>query len=348
MTDEPDLFDLLGEAVDDVQPRDRLPDILARAHQSQRRGWAPALAVAAAAVVAIAVSVAVVEHDRADRVAAEIHDESASGDADDPRPQPTESTPPTPEGTTDTVAMAVYYVGDTPQGPRLFREFRATPAAPDAPLTALNAAVVETPYDPDYRSAWDAVTIGGVSSCLRPSPQTHGAILVDLAAVPSELPGTMSADEARLALQQLVFTVQAGLQTRAPVQFRIDGKTATTVLGVDVSGPVSHDPDVLALVNVTEPEMGTIARGSVLDVSGVANSFEATVPWEIRTVDGQVRESGFVTARGSGDRLYPWADHLDISALPPGDYVFVASTDDPAGGAGPGPTHDSKSFTIAP
>ena len=79
----------------------------------------------------------------------------------------------------------------------------------------------------------------------------------------------------------------------------------------------------------------------------MASSFEATVPWEIRQGD-QVVLDGFATAEGWMDKLYPWAD-VDRRLRPssPGDYTFVARTDDPSGGAeGAGPHEDTKDFTL--
>jgi hypothetical protein len=35
-----------------------------------------------------------------------------------------------------------------------------------------------------------------------------------------------------------------------------------------------------------------------------------------------------------------------VSDLEPGDYTFVALTDDPSGGEGGGPTIDTKSITV--
>jgi hypothetical protein len=104
--------------------------------------------------------------------------------------------------------------------------------------------------------------------------------------------------------------------------------------------------DVLSLVNVTSPEQGAVVTGDTLAASGVASSFEANVPWEIRQGDKVVLD-GFATAEGWMDKLYPWETSIDVSGLEPGDYTFVARTDDPSGGAeGSGPHEDTKDFTL--
>jgi hypothetical protein len=47
------------------------------------------------------------------------------------------------------------------------------------------------------------------------------------------------------------------------------------------------------------------------------------------------------------DKLYPWETEIDLSGLEPGDYTFVAMTDDPSNGEGSGPTEDSKTITVS-
>ena len=101
---------------------------------------------------------------------------------------------------------------------------------------------------------------------------------------------------------------------------------------------------MLALVNVTQPEQDS-QPGATFFASGVANSFEATVPWEVRDESGATVLEGFATAEGWGDHLYPWESEVDASGLAPGTYTFVAMTDDPSGGEGGGPTEDTKTFT---
>jgi hypothetical protein len=81
-------------------------------------------------------------------------------------------------------------------------------------------------------------------------------------------------------------------------------------------------------------------------VSGIANSFEANVPWEVRQGD-RVVARGFATADGWMDKLYPWSTQVNVSKLAPGTYTFVARTDDPSGGAeGAGPTEDTKTIVV--
>lgn len=243
----------------------------------------------------------------------------------------------TPEGT---VTVPLYFGGDTPQGPRLFREFRAVPA--DNPLEEASALVTGGDVlDPDYSTLWAG---GGFDSVT--FSEGAGAFIVQL--VDNSLasrPGDMTAKEAELALQQVVYTLQGVQQTRAPVLFQI-GADPATVFGIDTTSGITNAPqlDVLAQVNVTSPEEGSTVSNT-FTASGVASSFEANVPWEIRQGDSVVK-TGFSTAEGWMDKLYPWETEVDVSDLPAGEYTFVALTDDPSDGEGGGPTEDSKTITV--
>lgn len=235
--------------------------------------------------------------------------------------------------------VPVYFAGSAARGTALFREFHRVTGDP---LTEA-AALVDggTPDDPDYRTLWPGVGIASVQP-------TDGLLVVELQGDAfTTPPDGMTRKDARLAIQQLVYTLQGVQQERVPVQFLRSGEP-TTLFGVDVAEPVRNADqlDVLGLVNVTSPEQGATVSGGTLKASGVASSFEATVPWEIRRGDKTVLD-GFATADGWMDKLYPWEAAIDVSSLAPGDYTFVAMTDDPSGGAeGAGPTEDSKDFTV--
>src|SRR4051812_43876629 len=108
-----DLSTLLRDAVSDVEPADRLAEIRqATAGRPSRFRWYAAggtvLAVSAA-VTAIAVVTS-----------------PSAPKAEDPGPAA-----PSVEPSPRTHALAVYYVGDTPHGPRLFREFHQVAGGDD-------------------------------------------------------------------------------------------------------------------------------------------------------------------------------------------------------------------------
>lgn len=259
-----------------------------------------------------------------------------------PSATPSASEEPAPEQT-----VLAYYVGDTPHGAALYAEVHVVPAIGEA-----TALLQQAPDDPDYRTLLPAGSL---------LPEVHfdgigedGSYSVELTdATWTERPDGMSAEEAELAVQQLVWTVQSSplpagseepARTAAPVAFHLDGKEVS-YLGVPSGAQAEPELDVLAGVNVTEPAEGT-AVGDTFTASGRASSFEATVPWEIQDSSGTVVLDGFATAEGWIEKLYPWSSEVDVSELPAGTYTFIARTDDPSGGEGGGPTEDTKRITI--
>ncbi len=266
---------------------------------------------------------------------------SSESEATDPAESPTEvPTEAESPSAAETATVPVYFVGDTPQGPRLFREFRAVPA--DNPLQeALALMLAGDTLDPDYRTLWPQVEISSVGA-------TDGVLLVQMPGDGfTQRPDGMSKGAARLALQQLVFTLQGVQQERAPIVIKRGG-TDFRLFGLSTETEFTNaDPiDVMGLVNVTAPEQGATVTGGTLEASGVGSSFEANLLWEIRRGDHVVLD-GFATAEGWMDKLYPWKTSIDVSGLEPGDYTFVARTDDPSGGAeGSGPHEDTKDFTL--
>lgn len=254
------------------------------------------------------------------------------------------SAPPTETGEpADQATVPVYFVGETPQGPRLYREFRQVEA--DNPLEEAAALLTAGDVlDEDYRTLFPGGQFESVTL-------DEGAGIIS-ATVPDDgwttLAPDMSKAEARLAAASLVYTLQGVAQQRMPVQVML-GADPVPLFGVDTrtAGKPRQELTTLALVNVTTPEQGAKVSGS-FTASGVASSFEATVPWQIREggPDGKVVKKGFATAEGWIDKLYPFETEVDVSGLAPGDYSFVAMTDDPSGGEGGGPTEDSKTITV--
>lgn len=258
-----------------------------------------------------------------------------------PEPSPSEaSSAPAEEEPVEAGAVPVYYVGDSGSGPRLYREFRKVSGEPA--LGAAEMAASGVPADPDYRSAFPSGA--GFSSVSRDGGRIV-VVVSDDAWV--ERPSEMSEEDAEVALQSLVYTVQGALQSRDPVVVE-SSSGATTLFGIDTADGVANADqlEVLSLVNVTSPEEGTEVSGS-FTATGVASSFEANVPWEVRDSSDAVVVRGFATAEGWMDALYPWETEVDVSGLAPGTYTFIAMTDDPSGGEGNPPMFDTKSITVS-
>jgi hypothetical protein len=316
--------ELLDSAVADVEPRDGLAVIRSRtAAARRRRGWAWGVGGALAAVAAAAVAVAVL------------------GGAS-PR-----DTPVSPAGSTDgDVAhetgrmLPVWFVGDTGVGPRLFEEVHLG----TGDTAALRLAVRGSSFDPDYRSPWPAGTSVDSVQAGRDAVTVHLLGDADLTARPA----SMSAAEARIAVQQLVRTAQAAPgRSGLPVDFEVASRPVKRLLGVDVSRPVAATPgdEVLSPVSISSPaEMkgrSLDPLSSPLTVTGHAAAFEANVQWELMQGDTVV-EHGFTTARECCT-LAPYSFTL---TAPPGSYTLVVHEEDASGGEGTPSTMDTKDITI--
>lgn len=337
-----DLRTLLHDAVSDVHPDPALHRIRSRTATRPQHGSRTWLVGLAAAATAAAIAGVVV-----------VTTQRGPGSDSGPVASPTTSTSAGPSASTTATtnplterAMGIYYVGDTPQGPRLYREFHRLRVADGATGTVGPAIAqsLDRAVDPDYRDLWPDGTQASVLGV------TASEVTLSLSNAALDLrdrpPGT-SAAESEAAVQQLVYTTQAALQQRLPVRFLVGGQPTDRLLGVDVSGPVTNGPalETLALVSISEPPEGVEVTGS-FRASGVASSFEATVPWEIRKGDKVVKR-GFSTASGWMDKLYPWqTDPISVADLPEGTYTFVASTDDPSDGEGAGPTSDTRTIVV--
>jgi hypothetical protein len=267
--------------------------------------------------------------------------ESPSATEEPESPAPEETTDPEETESTDEpkTTAAGYFIGDTERaGPRLYREFQR---ASGEPLDAAVAVLTGGPLDPDYRTAWQGGQLVSAS---------YDGEVISVVVDPGvrTRPGGMSKAEASAAVEQVVYTMQAAVQERAPVQFRTTDNPIDMVFGVPTSEPIVNGPmlDVLSHVSLTSPEQGAVVDGGTLAVSGVGNSFEANLRWEIRQGDTTV-DDGFATMAGwMGEKLFPFEVEVDVSGLAPGEYTFWVTTDDPSGGEGIGAMTDDREFTI--
>ncbi len=290
-----DLAQLLQDAVSDIEPADRLTEIRgATAGQPRRFGWYAGVLAAAASVTAIAVVT---------------------------NPSPPKAEDPGPLAQPETHTVAVYYVGESPDDRRrLYREFHQVTGSDD-----LNAALEEIatpPDDPDYISWWS-------SGILRSATVADGVIRVEV--TDSALAPTEAVVMSDAVLQSLIYTLQAAVEERLPIQFVHDGIPVAEFFGQATSEPLSNGAqlDVLALVSISDPAEGLVVTESFI-ARGAASSFEGNVPWELRDADGAALRSGHATA-GMDTHLISWeTEPIDVSDLDPGRYLFVATTDDGA------------------
>ncbi len=344
--DEEHLRALLDDAVSDVEPRPALDAIRSRTKVSpmSTRPWFLAAGAAVVATAATIAAFALTGND-ADTPS------STPGPADSPSraTAPSEPRSSSAAGESETAApsteaVPVYYVGETGQGPRLYREFHRLPTAPvdDAVAQAVNEAVAGTPKDPDYQTLWPE---GAEVAHVEKSGDT---LVVDLtgASTLHNRPAGMSKNEAQISVDQLVYTVQAGYQNQGPVRFLLDGQITDELLGVPTAEPLARPDDTtsLAQVWITSPSEGDTVK-SGFTVKGVGAFFEANVVWELRRGNDVVAssaKSGPVTAEECCT-MAPYSFTVDA---PPGAYKLVVTDEDASGGEGPPPFRDTKHITV--
>jgi hypothetical protein len=327
-----ELSRILHDAVADVRPHGTYDDIRSRTEKvvpMKTRWILPTLAVAAvmAAVVAGAFWLS---GDETKTSPSGTPSQGASG------PSPSQGAT---DGGTARRAVPVYFVGDSAHGPKLYREFQAEDIC-DSDACLLKAATVTalsgTPQDADYTAPWPAGT------GLRNVSYDGDVLTIDLTGDLHDQPAGMSQSDAEIAIQQLIYSAQAGLgKGRVPVQLLVDGKHSDTVLGVPASEPLAagNPEDVEALVQVDTPAEGATVS-SPFTVTGRAATFEANVVWELKDGDTVVKK-GFTTAQECCT-LAPYS--FQVTA-PAGSYTLVVHDTDESGQNLP-VNQDTKQITV--
>ncbi|MGA8845118.1 MAG: Gmad2 immunoglobulin-like domain-containing protein [Nocardioides sp.] len=326
--DDQDLRTALESAVENVEPTDRLHRIRheTRSHVRRRRAWLAAggAGLALASVVTVALLTGTSSPQRA--------------------PDPAVS--PSPEPSTTSSTYSVFYLGPGPDGPAAPADtlYRARVVSP-----SLVEALTRSPSDPDYRTLWPSGSLGAIAGDSGSGDVVTVALRDETLA---ERPAEMSLQEALLALQQVVYSVQAAFDTRAGVRFEWpDGSAAETVYGVPAD-LVEAAPalEVLSHMSIDRPIEGATYRRDVeaFSARGRGNSFEASGACSLQGDDGFTVGPFLATMSGwMGPRLFGWEATIDLRDVPAGTYVFECSTDDPTGGTeGRGTDYDTRTVVI--
>lgn len=246
--------------------------------------------------------------------------------------------------------VPVYWLGAVDGTDRLFREFLVSPAAStgDPISEAVRIMTGGAPLDPDYTSPWNP------ASSISSSVSTKNVITLDISS--DALSERLAEDDARLALQQLVYTVTAaasngGLITAgeaSSVVVLVDGKADYRAFGsVDLGGELTRDVTALAPVWIIDPQEGVELGTTSFAIHGLGPAEDDSVTWRIDRksedpaggtdlfLDGVV---DIVPADGA-----PGAYSFAVT-LPPGTYdITVSALSAVAGG---GTAEDSKTVVV--
>lgn len=259
------------------------------------------------------------------------------GSTEEPTDGPTDAPSEKPAGT----AVPLYFAGDGPGGrTALFREFQRVDGDPLLAAARLVAGS-GAPVDPDYRTLWPQVEIASVQA-------TDGVLLVDIPGDGwTERPDGMSRRDARLAVQQLVLTLQGVQQDRVPVVVeRSASEPSLFGLSTETEFTAASALRTLNLVNITSPAEGDVVTGGTLTITGVSNSFEASGPCWLLRGEEELVGGGYQAEAWMGDRLFPFEGTLPLDGIS-GEVTLRCETDDPTGGTeGPGPAADTKTITV--
>jgi hypothetical protein len=356
------LADTLEHEADALEPNDRLAEL--RAATRVRRQRRPVLIAAAAcgvlAVVVGGVAVALDGPDRGPTLPA-VHDSRTTpARPDQPTPSasrtsgaPTRSTSSTSGGgQAVSYALPVYYVVQDGGQLRLAREWHRHTLDDPAKrmLTALQDAA--NPSE---------VLAGGLSAPWQPGSQSldvrgpsDGVLTIDVPATEGDAHGR-SADQARLAAQQLIWTATAVQQDASMgVRILVDGSPGLLfgsypvgdVMHRDASvgpdgpqpSPTSEQPVSFIAIDLPRPQESLSAP---VVVRGRACGFEAALSWELSDASGVVQSGHLTASRGCPD-TGTWS--VRLPDVPAGSYTFRAYAL-PASGQGD-PIQDTVEFQV--
>lgn len=217
--------------------------------------------------------------------------------------------------------LPVYWLGDSNARTWLYREFRDNTDLGNAPASSVMAMTQLQPNNPGTYSPWQPASSVQVS-------RDGDALTVDISADAFGA-SDVSAEQAKAAVQSVVYTATAAAQSPGPVTILIDGAPGNA-WGVDVGQPMRRDSDLRAPIWVLSPDHGATVSGTPR-VSGVANVYEGTVMVEALNSAGAVVDEGFGTA--AQGEFAEYAVDLD---LPPGTYTVRVFSPDVSGGEAPG------------
>ncbi|HEY3557910.1 MAG TPA: Gmad2 immunoglobulin-like domain-containing protein [Kribbella sp.] len=336
----------LHEEADRIEPADALPEIRARAHAQRPSGRRPWLLTAGVAALGTAATIGAftvfngsdITANDGDSVAGPGTTATASGVPQSQTPSVTSAAPspvptvaktvaPTdrgrPEQTVRNAVVPVYWMGTQVgvpkrQSARLYRTWARVSGHPAE--QAVRVMTTRQPADPDYFSVWRGAAVNTVT-------RSDDVVTVDFKQLPK---ANLDADVARVAAQQLVYTVQGALNDdQTPVQVTQGGQPVSRLFGqVDASQPLgrAQAADVQALVWIDSPTEAQ-ALDSKVTVQGVAAADEAVINYQATNLKTkEIRKSYAKTS--AGQTFAPYSFQLILSPGPWQISVYLISAAD--------------------
>jgi len=257
----------------------------------QRRDWWPVAGIVAACLVILVGITALVRINPGAR------------DGDVPTPNTSEGVQP--------MSVLNYLVGDTAVGPRLFSERVNVLATPENRVAAaVEAVVLGTTQDHDYRSAFPAGTTVSVTTT------SDGRLLIDLGGIDPSLDYGTEGELAIAALNRAM----AGVGAPEDRVIAVNGRPVARLLGQDVAMRADNDDQVLAPVRISAP-VNDQNTGRSLAITGDALTPDGQITWAVRR-DGAVVRRGVEPVGEDGHSfsvqvtLAPGEYEVEVSAEP--------------------------------
>lgn len=346
----------LHEEADRIEPSDALPEIRARAHAQRpaaRRPWLLTAGLAAAGTAAAIGAFTMLNGPEntandGDAVAGPDTTTTATGLPTSPTPseltaspepsqaptEPRTSSPSTaktvqptdrgvPEPAVKSTVVPVYWLGQqvgAPKKPsvRLYRTWAQVSGRPAE--QAVRIMTTKQPSDPDYYTVWRGAAVNTVT-------RSKGVVTVDFKQLPT---AALDADLAKVAAQQLVYTVQGALgDNQTPIRITEAGRSGRKLFGqVNTSEPLSRAQaaDVQALVWIDSPAEDQVVKSKVT-VQGVASAFEATVNYQATNLKTRETKKSFTMAK-EGQKFSPYSFQLTLAPGPWEISVYLLSAED--------------------
>ncbi|MEU8225887.1 Gmad2 immunoglobulin-like domain-containing protein [Kribbella sp. NPDC048915] len=360
----------LHEEADRIEPSDALPEIRARAHAQRPAARRPWLITAGLAAVGTAAAIGAFTmlngaHDIADNEVAGPGPEASgpelpgTGPSASPVPSTVPSTAPStapsagstagptagptepaitsvpsagdttapatrgvPEPAVKSAVVPVYWlgqqVGADKTSARLYRTWAKVSGRPAE--QAVRIMTSKQPSDPDYFSVWRGAALNTVT-------RSNDVVTVDFKRLPQ---GALDRNLARVAVQQLVYTVQGALQdNHTPIRVTEAGRPVGALFGhVDTATPLgrAQAADVQALVWIDSPTEAAAVEPNIT-VQGVAAAYEATVNYQVTNLKTRETVKSYANTK-EGQKFSPFSFRLKLSPGPWELSVYLISPAD--------------------